>query len=254
MSEILSSIKIKCVRKPLPVSILEDHQAWEKYGNTEYRWVFNKLEVALRQGLHAGPAAVPPSHGGIFISRPIYNLYGMGLGAKQFTYDTREYKDMVNHKHVPPGHFWCEWLPGPHVSIDYQKYDNDTWGVSSVWEGVHYSDSNLVKFKSWTRLSNRAAPSPFDLPLELEWLFLGGISYFNVELRGEHIVEIHLRPGDILFNDLPVGTTLVPVWQGEEAPMGEWIPDVDEDMSKYAADGHLTEIRDGFIVVRNEHQ
>lgn len=243
------------MRKPLPVEVWEDYQAWEKYGNSDLRWVFNKLEVALRQGLHAGPAGVPPGHGGLFISRPVYNLYGMGIGAEQFSYATHMYDDMVQHKFVRPGHFWCEWIVGEHLSIDYQKYDNGTWGISSVWEGTHYSDTNLTKFKSWTRLSNRAAPEPYDLPITLEWLFEPGVSFFNVEMRGEHIVDLHLRPGDLMFKDLPVGTALYPVWEGiEELPKGEWIPDIDQDMSKYSADGHLTEIRDGFIIVRNPHQ
>jgi hypothetical protein len=164
------------------------------------------------------------------------------------------YEDMVEHKFVPPGYFWCEWLAGEHLSLDYQRYDNGTWEVSSVWQGRHYSDNNLTKFKSWTRLSNRATPSPYELPLEMGWLFEPGVPFFNVELRGEKIVEIHLRPGNLMFNDLPVGTSLFPVWQGEDWPKGEWIEEVDPNMSKYKANGHLKEIRDGFIIVRDEHQ
>jgi hypothetical protein len=56
-----------------------------------------------------------------------------------------------------------------------------------------------------------------------------------------------------MFNDLPVGTTLVPVWQGMNQPQGEWIPDVDPNMEKYNASGHLKEIRDGFVVIRGDH-
>jgi hypothetical protein len=243
------------MRKPLPVVIWEDYQAWEQYSHTQWRWSFNKLEVALRQGLNAGPAGVPPSHEGLFISRPIYNLYGMGIGATQFTYETSMYEEMVAHNFVPPGYFWCEWLSGDHLSIDYQRYDNGTWEISSVWQGRHYSDTNLTKFKSWTRLSNRGAPSPYELPLELEWLAESEVNFFNVELKGEHIVEIHLRPGDLMFKDLPVGTALYPVWETEsEFPMGELIPDTDPKMSEHRANGYLNEIRDGFIVVRNEHQ
>jgi hypothetical protein len=70
-----------------PVLAEEDFQAWNLYRDTEHRWVFNKLEVALRQGLHAGPAATAPDRNGTYIYRPIYNLYGMGIGAKKFKYD-----------------------------------------------------------------------------------------------------------------------------------------------------------------------
>lgn len=243
------------MKRPLPVTVKEDYQAWELYGNTDHRWVFNKLEIALRGGLHAGPAAVPPAHDGLYISRPIYNLYGMGLGAEQFAYQTHQYIEVVEHKFVPPGHFWCEWIPGEHLSIDYQKYDNDTWEAVAVWVGTHYSDTNLTKYKNWTRLSNRAAPSPYDLPISLEWLFKPGVPFFNVEMREDHIIEIHLRPGHSEFMDLPVGTSLFPVWRdGGQLPKGEWIEDNDPGMAKYEAHGHLKEIRDGFIVVRNPHQ
>jgi hypothetical protein len=242
------------MRRPLPVSLWEDYQAWEKYGNTEHRWVFNKLEVALRGGLHAGPAAVAPSHRGLYISRPVYNIYGMGIGAEQFYYSEEEYEEFVNYKTVPPGFFWCEWLNGPQLSIDYQRYDDGTWGVSSVWEGHHYSDSNLTKFSSWTRLSNRAGIPVHELPIDINWTLEKDLTFFNVESRSGHIVEIHLRPGDLMFNDLPVGTTLIPVWQGQDTPRGEWVEDTDPEMLKYEAHGHLREIRDGFIVVPNRHQ
>ena len=35
----------------------EDFQAWDAY--PQHRWVFNKLEVALKLGYRAGPACVP---------------------------------------------------------------------------------------------------------------------------------------------------------------------------------------------------
>jgi hypothetical protein len=241
------------VKKPLPVELWEDHEAWGRYGGTELRWTFNKLEVALRQGLHAGPGGTPPGNSGLYISRPIYNIYGMGIGAKQFSYDHNTMQeDMVQYAHVPPGYFWCEWIPGSQWSIDYQKYSDGSWKVESVWEGTHYSDSNLTKFKSWTRLSNRAAPGIKDLPLDGLENF--EVPYINIEMRGDYITEVHLRPGDALFNRYPVGTQLIPVWEGMEWPKGEWIPDVDPDMSKYTANGHLSEIRNGFIVVRDGHQ
>jgi hypothetical protein len=243
------------MKKPLPTAVWEDYQAWGLYGSTEHRWVFNKLEVALRGGLHAGPAAVPPSHSGLYISRPVYNLYGMGIGAEQFSYQTHQHDEMVRHSIVPPGHFWCEWIVGEHISIDYQKYDDDTWEAVAVWSGNHYTDSNLTKFRSWTRLSNRAAPSVYDLPINLEWVFEPGVSFFNIEMRGEHIIEIHLRPGHTEFMDLPVGTSLFPVWDdGGVLPHGEWIPDNDPSMAEFKAYGHLKEIRDGFIIVRDAHQ
>lgn len=242
------------MKNKLPPLVYEDYQAWEMFYHKPYRWVFNKLEVALRQGLTAGPAAVPPPHSGLYISRPTYNIYGMGIGAEQFDYHTDEYADFVQYSTVKPGYFWCEWLSGEHYSIDYQQYEDGSWKVNSVWQGTHYSYNNLTKFKSWTRLSTRATPKPHGLALELEFLNTFDVPFFNVEMINDRIIEIHLRPGDLKFDHLPVGTTLVPVWQGEETPIGEYLPDVDPDMSQYLANGYITDIRDGFIVIRDSHQ
>ena len=54
-----------------------DQDAWEAY--PQHRWVFNKLEVALRQGFHAGPACSRVTFEGKkkVVIRPIYNLFGM---------------------------------------------------------------------------------------------------------------------------------------------------------------------------------
>ena len=56
----------------------EDYQAWDAY--PESRWIFNKLELSLKLGYNAGPACVPVKEAGKYIVRPIYNLYGMGVG------------------------------------------------------------------------------------------------------------------------------------------------------------------------------
>ena len=70
------------------LSLDEDYQAWEEY--PQHRWVFNKLEVALKLGYKAGPACVPlpKTSNTLFkaIIRPIYNLYGMGISAKVKTF------------------------------------------------------------------------------------------------------------------------------------------------------------------------
>ena len=100
----------------------EDYQAWELY--PQYRWVFNKLEIALKLGYRAGPACTPlPStlnHYKVII-RPIYNLYGMGIGAKVCTFIPEIDNDfIIHHGHIPPGYFWCEYFEGTHYSIDYK--------------------------------------------------------------------------------------------------------------------------------------
>src|SRR6266481_7716350 len=53
----------------------EDADAWLWY--PDHRWVYDKIAIALSQGLDAGPHGVPPRHFPVF-SKPIVNLKGMG--------------------------------------------------------------------------------------------------------------------------------------------------------------------------------
>jgi hypothetical protein len=69
------------VRCPDDVFIpTEDSDAWT--WNPAHRWVYDKLVVALSQGLDAAPHGVSPTHYPVF-SKPIYNLKGMGVGSRR---------------------------------------------------------------------------------------------------------------------------------------------------------------------------
>jgi hypothetical protein len=227
----------------------EDFQAWEMFKNKPFRWLFNKLEVALNQDLHAGPAAVAPVHSGIYIHRPIYNLYGMGIGATKFAYDAdHDYDDFINHAVVPPGHFWCEWIHGEHISIDYQQYSDGEWRIRSVLLGEHYDDDNLTKFNHWRKVSHEYAPAFQDTGL-LDIIGLDPYApYCNIEMRGDYVVEVHLRLGNDPFDHLPIGAKIIPVWDNEEAPEGEWMGNLHNDMEQYSASGNLTNIRRGYVI------
>ena len=121
--------------------IIEDYQVWKEY--PQYRWTMNKLEISLRLGYHAGPAGIPVDKTGWYIVRPVYNPYGMGIGAHKKWLSVDEQDEMACHKHIPPGYFWCEWFEGAHYSIDYRRGKN--WkGTHSDWiplnatQGFHY--------------------------------------------------------------------------------------------------------------------
>lgn len=233
--------------------IEEDYQAWDVFSNTEHRWVFNKLEVALRQGLHAGPAASAPKVSGIYIHRPTYNIYGMGIGAKRFEYNKdKDYDNIINHDIVPPGHFWCEWVDGKHLSIDYEQ-DNGFWNTRSAWLGIHDSKDNLTKFSSWTRVEEDSVPGWNKLPIDLSFLYEPNVKKFNLEMIGDRIIEIHLRWGNDPFDDLGVGTEIIPVWNDEEAPEGEWRSNLHSDMELYSATGNLSDVRRGYVI-RRKHE
>lgn len=229
----------------------EDFESWYRYHKTEHRWVFNKLEVALRQDLHAGPAATAPAYSGWYIHRPIYNIYGMGIGAKKFWYDRdNDYDKMINHDIVPPGHFWCQWVSGNHLSIDYNQDTDGFWHTRSVWSGTHESENNLTRFSSWHRIENSLAPAWDRLPIEPNFLYDPGVPVFNIEMIGNTIIEIHLRLGNDPFDEYPVGTEILPIWSDQEVPEGEWKGNLHEDLELYGASGYLSDVRKGYIVRR----
>jgi len=239
-------------KSPLKNFIEEDFHAWEAFGRSLYRWTFNKLEVATMQGLHCGPAATAPVYEGYYLYRPIYNLYGMGLGATKFYYDESQemHDQMINNGIVPPGNFWCQWIEGDHLSIDYQQYSDGSWEARSVWKGMHHSEENLTRFKSWERIENHFAPRVTELPIQLDFLDDPYVAYFNIEMRGPYVIEIHLRLGNDPFDEYPDGTIIIPVWNDEVAPEGEWKGNLHEDMNQYSASGYLSDVRRGYVVKR----
>ena len=62
------------------MDLVNDVDAWSKY--PRYTSWYNKLWLSERLGYKCGPAGVPVPVKGTYIVRPIYNLLGMGLGAK----------------------------------------------------------------------------------------------------------------------------------------------------------------------------
>jgi len=236
-----------------PPIVEEDFEAWEVFKNTDHRWVFNKLELALRQGLSAGPAATAPEKSGAYIQRPIYNLYGMGIGAKKFLYDKDSMREeMINHSLLPPGHFWCEWINGDHLSVDYSQDYKGNWHKRSVWLGVHNDESNLTRFESWKRVGLHYGPEWHSLPVDSTFLQDPRVYGFNIELIRNKIIEIHLRLGNDPLDDLPVGTEITPVWNDEKAPEGEWRGNLHKDLELYAANGQLKDVRRGYVIKRPE--
>ena len=90
----------------------DDPDSWRWY--PAYRWVYDKMAVALSQGLDAGPHGVPPPRFPVF-SKPITNLKGMGVGSRLL--DTAaEYA-----ANAAPGHMWMTLLHGRHVHGPAQR-------------------------------------------------------------------------------------------------------------------------------------
>jgi len=232
------------------MTVEEDYQAWDAF--PENRWAFNKLEVALAMGYEAGPTGVPIRKAGEYIIRPTYNLYGMGIGAKKVYLDPdKDTDDMIALAHVPPGYFWCEYLYGEHISIDFKRIA-DHWVPFCATVGVHRSEDDLVMFDSWERVM---VPPSLKVPYFIHEHIVRP-EYLNLELKGSNIFEIHLRSGNDHFWDYPIGTIMYPVWNTDREDYRADLPfigNLHSDSFLYSASGHLDSYRIGYRV-KEKHE
>jgi hypothetical protein len=161
----------------------EDSDAWEWY--PAHRWVYDKLRVALSQGLEAGPHGTQPPRFPVF-SKPIVNLKGMGVGSRVLT-SQADYE-----AHAAPGHFWMTLLQGRHVSSDLAVVD----GEPRWWRHVTGQPAGEGTFDYWTI---QAGPEP-DIEAHCgAWVRKHLVAYtgmLNIETIGGTIIEAHLRFAD----------------------------------------------------------
>lgn len=161
----------------------EDADSWLWY--PQHRWIYDKLMVALSQGLDAAPHGVMPLHFPVF-SKPIMNLRGMGTGSRVIESEA-EYKAALT-----AGHFWCTLLDGPHVSTDVALVD----GEPRWWRHTTGETALGGTFDHWT-VHAEAMP-------EIEnwcgtWArqhLFGYTGMANFETIGGRIIEAHLRFAD----------------------------------------------------------
>ncbi len=161
----------------------EDSDAWQ--WNPAHRWVYNKLAVALSQGLDAAPHGVSPPFYPVF-SKPIVNLKGMGVGsrvlASQADYDA----------HYTPGHLWMNLLEGRHVSSDIAVVA----GEPCWWRHVTGKPAGEGTFDYWIV---HAEPDAAIEEYCTAWVrdnLAGYTGMLNLETIGERIIEVHLRFAD----------------------------------------------------------
>ena len=161
----------------------EDGDAWLWY--PAQRWIYNKLAVALSQGLDAGPHGTPPPRFPVF-SKPIINLKGMGVGSRvlksQADYD----------EHYAPGHFWMALLEGRHVSSDVAVVA----GEPRWWRHVTGKPAGEGTFDYWVIHAepNEDIEAPCSVWIEKNLPGYSGM--LNLETIGGTIIEAHLRFAD----------------------------------------------------------
>ena len=169
---------------------MHDSDAWKIYPQ-HHLW-FNKLYLAEIEGYICGPSGVAPTVSAEYIVKPIYNLLGMGLGARV------EYIESEDYSKVEPGYFWCEYLEGNHYSVTY--YWDNLWNTKHAYQG--FNDKNcLTKFHKWVKVD-------VDIPAPSYLSCLQDVPIINIEYKNNKPFEIHLRDSPD-----PEVLEMVPIWQ-----------------------------------------
>ena len=161
----------------------EEQDAWRLF--PQYRWTFNKLEVAESQGLACGLHGMDPPTYPVF-SKPVYNMRGMGVGSRILR-SAKEYQ-----RYLRPGHIWMDLLEGEHVSSDIAVVK----GEARWWRHVLGKALEDGKFDYWTIL---AESRPEVESYCGEWIKRNLADYtgmVNLETIGARIIEVHLRFAD----------------------------------------------------------
>ncbi len=161
----------------------EDSDAWHWY--PRYRHVYDKIDIALNQGLNAAPHGVQPPSFPVF-SKPIVNLKGMGVGSRILR-TSAEYEE-----NLTAGHMWMTLLNGRHVSTDVALVA----GEPHWWRHVAGIPSRDGAFDYWTV---HAANDPTIEDYCGNWIrqnLEGFTGIINLETIGGRIIEVHLRMSD----------------------------------------------------------
>ena len=171
---------------PCPDDVIiptKDWEAWTLY--PAHRWIYDKLAVALSQGLDAAPHGVIPPAFPVF-SKPMMNLRSMGAGSLPIP-DLETYRASLN-----PGHFWSTLLTGAHVSTDAAIVDgNVRW-----WRHATGATAPGGTFDYW-HIHAEAMPAIEDWCGAWARKNLAGYTgMVNFETIGSRIIEAHLRFAD----------------------------------------------------------
>ena len=194
------------------LQLVDDLDVWPQCP-TDWLWVYDKLIVARKQNIQAGPAGIPVPCDGDYVVRPITNIRMMSRGA------SIQRLTQSNPDAVPDGYFWSEIVQGRHVSVDYHHGQQDL-----TVEGFRDDARRLDRFSCWAKISEVYA-----LPE-----FLTGLGqivpWINVEYIGSTAIEVHLRYNDDFRNHS--GDMIYPVWKENPLPQpvgSTWYPSVGGD-------------------------
>tara|TARA_B100002019_G_C21251415_1_gene591327 strand:- start:415 stop:1026 length:612 start_codon:yes stop_codon:yes gene_type:complete len=182
-------------------TIYEDTQEdvyWQTADANEI-WVYDKLILSRKLGYACGPVGIDVPVPAWYIVRPCVNIMGLGLGAKKM-HLTKYTIDL------DPGHFWCEWFDGRHLSVDYE------YGKQVLCVEGFKSEDTFTKWDKWIATDDQI---PFPKVLEQ---FVNKPNV-NCEFIGGKLIEVHFRSNPDFEQDIK---EFIPVWQGQttEPPNG----------------------------------
>jgi len=161
----------------------EDSDAWLWF--PDHRWVYDKIAIALSQGLDAGPHGVPPPRFPVF-SKPITNLKGMGIASRVLV-SPQDYD-----QNLMPGHMWMALLTGRHVSTDVAIVD----GEPRWWRHVTGVPRGEGTFDYWTVHAASDAGIEDYCGAWIRRHLKGYTGILNTETIGGRMIEVHLRMSD----------------------------------------------------------
>lgn len=171
---------------PCPDDVMipaDDPEAWAF--NPQHRWVFDKLAVALSQGMIAGPHGLAPPGYPVF-SKPIINFKGMGIGSRVI----RSAAEMAATYEA--GHMWMPMLAGDHVSSDMAVVD----GRVAWLRHATGTPTREGMFDHWQVHAREMPELAASLSAWVERNLAGYAGMLNVETIGTGIIEAHLRFSD----------------------------------------------------------
>ncbi|SDZ83805.1 hypothetical protein SAMN05660964_00355 [Thiothrix caldifontis] len=193
--------------QPQPVQNIgvNDTYAWQL--NPEHRHVYNKLALALAQGLQAAPCGIDPLSVGIdaaipLFVKPITNLLGMSLDAQATTAG-----DLASgYTQCAPGCFWGEYLVGDHTSTDCLVLAGKVLWFAHTQGAITKDKQRPIYWHIGVRLP---ALEPL-IATFIQTQLPGYTGLCNVEMIGDKVIEMHLRGSNGFFDFY--GAHFVPAW------------------------------------------
>jgi hypothetical protein len=192
--------------EPIAEIGINDAHAWRL--NPSHHHVYNKLHVALLQGLTAAPSGVNPLMMGLspeqtcFV-KPIFNLGGMSLNSfattAQVIADASINSPENNALNCAAGSFWCEFLEGSQTSSDILILNGHAKWFGHTLAADKKSNNRPIYWEL-------GADCPKLEPIIEAFIhreLAGYTGLCNVEMIGNAIIEVHLRGSNAFFDYYP---------------------------------------------------